>query len=109
MNDVNLGRIDAVILLADEAERQIAASMARVAGSNAPNIERTSGEIDLAYKLKLIDYARRDVLMNQLREIASARRKILLEERNSRILASAGGVKHWWPEEAAKAARRGEA
>lgn len=97
------------IQLADEAEREIATSMARVAGSDAPTIERTYGEIDLAYKLNLIDYARRDMLLNQLREIASARRKILLEERNARILVGAEGVKHWWPEEAAKAAKRGEA
>lgn len=95
-----------LILLADEAERQIAASMARVAGSDAPTIERTSGEIDLAYKLKLIDYPRRGVLMGQLNEIVAYRRKQLLEERNARIIAS--GIKHWWPEEAAKAAERGE-
>lgn len=87
MNDVNLGRIDAMIILADEAEREIAASMARVAGSDAPTTERAYGEIDLAYKLKLIDYARRDVLMSQLRQVVSVRLNQLNEQRNARILA----------------------
>lgn len=93
-------------LLADEAERQISASMARVAGSDAPMTERVTGEIDLAYKLKLFDYARREALMSQLLNIASTRRKQLREKRNARIIA--GGIKHWWPEEAARAARRDE-
>lgn len=108
MNDVNLGRIDAMILLADEAERQIAMSMVKQTSSMAPSIDRTAGEIDLAYKLKLIDYPRRDFLMGQLSEIVAYRRKQLNKQRTEKILAATGGVKHWWPEQAAKAADRGE-
>lgn len=75
------------IQLADEAERQIAMSMVKQTSSMAPSIDRTAGEIDLAYKLKLIDYPRRDALMGQLNEIVTYRRKQLTEQRNARILA----------------------
>lgn len=85
-SDVNLGRSDMAIQLADEAERYISASMARVAGSEAPSMDRTMGEIDMAHKLKLIDYARRDVLVGQLREIVNERRSAIRQERHARIM-----------------------
>lgn len=70
-------------LLADYAEKSIAASMAQITGSIAPSVDRTAGEIDLAYKLKLIDYPRRDALLCQLREIVNARRQQLREQANA--------------------------
>lgn len=75
------------IQLADEAERQIAMSMVKQTSSMAPSMDRTAGEIDMAYKLKLIDYPRRDALMGQLNEIVTYRRKQLTEQRNARIPA----------------------
>lgn len=75
------------IQLADEAERQIAMSMVKQTSSMAPSMDRVAGEIDMAYKLKLIDYPRRDVLMGQLHEIVTYRRKQLNEQRNARVLA----------------------
>lgn len=76
-------------LLADYAEKAIAASMAQVAGSIAPTVDRVAGEIDMAYKLKLIDYPRRDVLMGQLRVIVNNRRAELREQQNARMLRTA--------------------
>lgn len=73
-------------LLADYAEQNIAASMAQVAGSIAPTVDRVAGEIDMAYKLKLIDYPRRDVLLCQLRVIVNNRRQQLREIHNARLL-----------------------
>lgn len=90
MNDVNMGRIDAMILLADEAERQIAISMASQTNSNAPDMERVAGQLDLAYKLKLIDYPRRDVLLSQLREIVIRRREQMNEQRIAKLLERKG-------------------
>ena len=76
-------------LLADYAEKAIAASMAQVAGSIAPTVDRVAGEIDMAYKLKLIDYPRRDVLLCQLRVIVNNRRAELREQQNARMLRTA--------------------
>ena len=76
-------------LLADYAEKAIAASMAQVAGSIAPTVDRVAGEIDMAYKLKLIDYPRRDVLLGQLRVIVNNRRAVLREQQNARMLRTA--------------------
>lgn len=76
-------------LLADYAEKAIAASMAQVAGSIAPTVDRVAGEIDMAYKLKLIDYPRRDVLLGQLRVIVNNRRQQLREQQNARMLRTA--------------------
>lgn len=73
-------------LLADYAEKSIAASMAQVTGSIAPSIDRTAGEIDLAYKLKLIDYPRRDALLSQLHAIVNARRQQLREQANASLM-----------------------
>lgn len=75
------------VQLADEAERQIAMSMIRQTSSMAPAMDRVMGEIDMAYKLKLINYARRDVLVDQLQSIVAHRRRQLLEQRNARLLA----------------------
>lgn len=76
-------------LLADYAEKAISASMAQIAGSVAPNIDRAAGEIDMAYKLKLIDYPRRDALLCQLRVIVNKRRTELREQHNARMLRTA--------------------
>jgi S-methylmethionine-dependent homocysteine/selenocysteine methylase len=76
-------------LLAEYAEQNIAASMAQVAGSIAPTGDRVAGEIDMAYKLKLIDYPRRDVLRSQLRVIVNNRRVELREQQNARMLRTA--------------------
>lgn len=73
-------------LLADYAEKAIAASMAQIAGSIAPTVDRVAGEIDMAYKLRLIDYPRRDVLLCQLRVIVNNRRQQLRELQNARLL-----------------------
>ena len=78
-----------VEMLADYAEKAIAASMAQVAGSIAPTVDRVAGEIDMAYKLKLIDYPRRDVLLGQLRVIVNNRRAELREQQNARMLRTA--------------------
>lgn len=74
-------------LLADEAERHISETLAKIAASNAPLTERATGEIDLAYKLGLIDYARRQVLIDQLHRIAAFRRSELRKARNDAMLA----------------------
>lgn len=76
-------------LLADHAEQNIAASMAQVAGSIAPTVDRVAGEIDMAYKLKLIDYPRRDVLLGQLRVVVNNRRAELREQQNAKLLGAA--------------------
>jgi S-methylmethionine-dependent homocysteine/selenocysteine methylase len=76
-------------LLADYAEKAIAVSMAQIAGSIAPTVDRVAGEIDMAYKLKLIDYPRRDVLRSQLRVIVNNRRVELREQQNARMLRTA--------------------
>lgn len=76
------------IQLADEAERQIAMSMVKQTSSMAPSIDRVAGEIDLAFKLKLIDYPRRDLLLCQLREIVNHRRTQLREQRIARLLGA---------------------
>lgn len=73
-------------LLGDEAERIISQSIAQVAGSIAPSIDRAAGEIDMAYKLHLIDYPRRDVLLGQLRVIVNNRRTQLREQHIARLL-----------------------
>lgn len=80
---------DCYIRMADEAERSIAACMSRVAISPAPSMDRTAGEIDMAYKLKLIDYPRRDALLMQLRTIVNRRREQLHAERIARLLGVA--------------------
>jgi hypothetical protein len=75
-------------LLADYAEKAIAASMAQIAGSVAPtiNMHRVTGEIDMALKLKLIDYPLRDVLIEQLRVIVAHRREELAQQELARKL-----------------------
>jgi S-methylmethionine-dependent homocysteine/selenocysteine methylase len=76
-------------LLADKAEQAISQSIAQVAGSIAPSIDRAAGEIDMAYKLKLIDYPRRDFLLCQLRSVVNARRTQLREQHNAKLLGAA--------------------
>lgn len=73
-------------LLSEAAEKNISTSIARVAGSVVPSIDRTAGEIDMAYKLKLIGYPRRDVLMGQLSAVVNARRTELREQHHARLL-----------------------
>jgi len=75
-------------ILGDAAENNIAASIAQVAGSVSPSsaADRTKGEIDMAYKLKLIDYPRRDLLLSQLRIVANHRRTELRKQQNQKIL-----------------------
>jgi len=79
----------ALELLADKAEQHISQSIARIAGSIAPSIDRAAGEIDMAYKLHLIDYPRREVLMTQLRAVVNYRRTQLRELHNARLLGAA--------------------
>lgn len=71
------------------AEQRIANAMAAQSASQAPTIEGTAGEITMAYKLGLIDYPRRDVLLCQLRQIVNHRRSQLCRQKNARII---GGV-----------------
>lgn len=80
---------EAVMILADAAERNIAASIAQVAGSIAPSMDRTAGEIDLAYKLRLIDYPRRDALLTQLRAVVNHRRTELREQQAAKLVRTA--------------------
>lgn len=74
-------------LLANEAERHISETLAKIAASNAPLTERASGKIDMAYELGLIDYERRQVLVEQLQAIAAFRRGELRKARNDALLA----------------------
>ncbi len=74
------------IELADEAERLIAESFAKVAASEGPSFDLYAGEINLAFKLKLIDYPRRDVLLGQLRAIVNNRREVLKAQHIARLL-----------------------
>lgn len=78
-------------LLADYAEKAIAASMAQIAGSVSPtiNLHRVTGEIDMALKLKLIDYPRHEALIEQLRVIVSRRREELCRQELARKLEKA--------------------
>lgn len=78
-------------LLADYAEKAISNSLAMVAGSVSPttNLHRVSGEIDMAYKLKLIDYPRHEALIEQLRVIVSRRREELCKQELARKLRAA--------------------
>jgi uncharacterized protein YlaN (UPF0358 family) len=73
-------------LLTEYAEKAIAASMAQVAGSVSPSIDRIAGEIDLACKLELIDKARRETLLCQLRVVVNTRRQQLREQQHSNLL-----------------------
>lgn len=76
------------IRFADMAERHICNSLAALTSSQAPLLDRVAGEIDLAYKLHLIDYPRRDVLMGQLRAIVNHRRDQLRKQHHARLLGS---------------------
>lgn len=73
-------------LLAEEAERHISETLAKIAASNAPLTERATGEIDMAYKLGLIDYERRQVLVEQLQAIAAFRRGELRKAKHEEFM-----------------------
>lgn len=69
-------------LLTEQAEQHISTSLARVSTSAAPSVHRIAGEIDMAYKLKLIDYPRRDFLLGELHQAVDARRTQLRQLHN---------------------------
>lgn len=77
---------DHQIQMADLAERHICNSLAALTSSQAPLLDRVAGEIDLAYKLHLIDYPRRDALMGQLRSIVNHRRDQLRKQHHARLM-----------------------
>lgn len=77
---------DHQIQMADLAERHICNSLAALTSSQAPLLDRVAGEIDLAYKLHLIDYPRRDALMGQLRSIVNHRREQLRKQHHARLM-----------------------
>lgn len=87
----------AVIRIVDEVEAAINKELARVAASEAPDIQHGMGMIDLAYQVKLITYAQRDVLIEQLRRIVNVRREELRKAHHERLRAE--HLNTWRPED----------
>lgn len=80
------GRCELGIQLADKAEREIAASLAKLAASRSPCMTHTIGMIDMALALDLIGAEQAAGLKDQLRRVFNYRRTQLNEQRIARIL-----------------------
>ena len=76
-------------LMAEAAEFHIDSSIAFASHSAAPCTKRAAGEIDMAYKLKLIDYPRRNALIGQLQQAVSERRTALRAVEHARSVGDA--------------------
>lgn len=80
------GATDLGIRLADKAEQEIAAALAKLAASRAPCMTHTIGMIDMALALDLIGAEQATNLKDQLRRVFNYRRTQLNEQRIARIL-----------------------
>lgn len=68
------------------AETAISRSLAALAASYTPKADNVLAEITFAYKLNLIDYAHRELLMAQAKSIASNRMQELQQAKNGEAL-----------------------
>lgn len=80
------GAGDLGIRLADKAEKEIAAALAKLAASRAPCMTHAIGMIDMALALDLIGAEQASSLKDQLRRVFNYRRTELNEQRIARIL-----------------------
>jgi len=78
-------QIDTAELMA-RAEKAISSSLASLAGSIAPKADMVLAEITFAYKLNLISYARRELLMMQAKSIAAYRASELVRLKNAPVV-----------------------
>lgn len=72
--------------LADKAEKEISAAIAKVSASAAPCMTHTIGMIDMALALDLIGAEQASQLKDQLRRVFNYRRTQLNEQRIARVL-----------------------